>query len=200
MFVCGFFCRVSGHLGGGCLGSWRASPWLCCLVFSIIQGCSNRFVPGLFTCFTCKMGIAPIREFCKDFHRMMNKQDQVTWTNGLRAKKKGRTVLKPAILAILNLKGGIWTATMAILAGQYLNSNYGHLKPEGLAGQSTGRIRFTYPALKVVLKPISWNHQKALFGPKTTSALWPRWNHLIPSNLGPFSHKHNILHPTRRKA
>ena len=39
----------------------------------------------------------------------------------------------------------------------------------------TGRIRFTYPALKVVLKPISWNHQKALFGPKTTSALWPRW-------------------------
>ena len=39
----------------------------------------------------------------------------------------------------------------------------------------TGSIRFTYPALKVVLKPISWNHQKALFGPKTTSALWPRW-------------------------
>ena len=38
----------------------------------------------------------------------------------------------------------------------------------------TGRIRFTYPALKVVLKPISWNHQKALFGPKTTSALWLR--------------------------
>ena len=39
----------------------------------------------------------------------------------------------------------------------------------------TGRIRFTYPALKVVLKPIFWNHQKALFGPKTTSALWPCW-------------------------
>ena len=39
----------------------------------------------------------------------------------------------------------------------------------------TGRIRFTYPALKVVLKPIFWNHQKALFGPKTTSAVWPRW-------------------------
>ena len=39
----------------------------------------------------------------------------------------------------------------------------------------TGRIRFTYPALKVVLKPLSWNHQKALFRPKTTSALWPHW-------------------------
>ena len=39
----------------------------------------------------------------------------------------------------------------------------------------TGRTRFTYPALKVVLKPIFWNHQKALFGPKTTSALWLRW-------------------------
>ena len=37
----------------------------------------------------------------------------------------------------------------------------------------TGRIRFTNPALKVVLKPIFWNHQKALFGPKTTSVLWP---------------------------
>ena len=46
-----------------------------------------------------------------------------------------------------------------------------------------------------------WNpFPGTLFAPKTTSALWPRCNHLIPSNLGPFSHKHNILHPTRRKA
>ena len=25
--ACSFFCRVSGHLAGGCLGSWRAPPW-----------------------------------------------------------------------------------------------------------------------------------------------------------------------------
>ena len=67
--------------------------------------------------------------------------------------------------------------------------------------QATGRIRFRYPALKVVLKPISWNHPKALFGPKSRppyGLVGP--NHLIPANLGPFSHKHNISHPTIRKA
>ena len=66
---------------------------------------------------------------------------------------------------------------------------------------NTGRIRFTYPALKVVLKPISWNHQKTFLSLKPRppyGLVGP--NHLIPSNLGPFSHKHSISHPTRRKA
>ena len=64
----------------------------------------------------------------------------------------------------------------------------------------TGGIRFTYPALKVVLKPISWNHQKALFGPKPLPPYGlVKPNHLIPSTLGPFSHKHNISHPPEEK-
>ena len=51
----------------------------------------------------------------------------------------------------------------------------------------TGRIRLTYPALKVVLKPISWNHQKALFGlkPRPPCGLVGP-NHLIPSHLAHF--------------
>ena len=51
----------------------------------------------------------------------------------------------------------------------------------------TGRIRLTYPALKVVLKPISWNHQKALFGlkPRPPCGLVGP-NHLIPSHLAYF--------------
>ena len=53
--------------------------------------------------------------------------------------------------------------------------------------KNTGRIRFTYPTLKVVLKPISWNHQKACLGPKPRlpyGLVGP--NHLIPSNLAHF--------------
>ena len=39
-FGCLFLCRVSGHLAGGCLGSWRAPPLFvcfCCCFSSMIQ-------------------------------------------------------------------------------------------------------------------------------------------------------------------
>ena len=89
---CVFFCRVSGHLAGGCLGCWRASPWVCWLFSSWSSPCSTRIAPGLLTSFTCKMGFVPIRELCIRFSlshlRRTNQQDQVTWTNGLRTKKK----------------------------------------------------------------------------------------------------------------
>ena len=65
--VCISLCRVSGHLAGGCLGSWRALPLFCCLFDFMILDMLNILGSGLFTCFTCNMGIAPIREPCTDF-------------------------------------------------------------------------------------------------------------------------------------
>ena len=45
----------------------------------------------------------------------------------------------------------------------------------------TGRIRFTYSTLKAVLKPISWNHQKALFGPQNHVRLMVLLDQIIQS-------------------
>ena len=65
-----FFCgRVSGHLAGGCLGSWRALPWFFAVaVQSWSRGSFFNHAPGCLTRFTCTKGFAPIWESCTDFH------------------------------------------------------------------------------------------------------------------------------------
>ena len=49
-------------------GTWRGGAWVPGGCFSRSSPSSARIVPGSFTSVTCKMGIAPIREYCKDFH------------------------------------------------------------------------------------------------------------------------------------
>ena len=66
---CFFSCRVSGHLAGGCLGSWRAPPWfLAVAVHPWSRHSFSNHAPACLTGFTCKKGFAPIRESCTDFH------------------------------------------------------------------------------------------------------------------------------------
>ena len=95
-----FFCRVSGHLAGGCLGSWRAPPWLLLFLWflhhdpdlallivrqevsqvSLAQWASPQFENHV-QIFTSHLS-------------MMNIQDQVTYEPiGLRAKKKLEGIL-----------------------------------------------------------------------------------------------------------
>ena len=79
--------RVSGHLAGGCLGSWRALPWFFAVaVQSWSRGSFFNHAPGCLTCFTCTKGFAPIRESCTDFH-FPSIDDELTyrpWPKGLR--------------------------------------------------------------------------------------------------------------------
>ena len=66
---CFFPCHVSGHLAGGCLGSWRAPPWfLAVAVHPWSRHSFSNHAPECLTGFTCKKGFAPIRELCTDFH------------------------------------------------------------------------------------------------------------------------------------
>ena len=86
---CGFCfsCRVSGHLAGGCLGSWQALPWL------LLLPTRSIFALGIprFTCFTCKTGTAQIREYLYSFFvshltRWTNRT-RSHWPNGHWTKK-----------------------------------------------------------------------------------------------------------------